>query len=158
MGLLALAQGNIDEARSLIHKSLDLFAGFTTGWDIVQSNVFLGEAAAAAGDLPEARRIYLETLPMAMEVHVMSLVMDILIGLADLAAWSGEVQQALELAIFVGNNKASTQITKDRASLLETQVGVQLTSHQIQKAKKRAKAQKLETIVAEILGEEITPI
>lgn len=157
MGLAALAQGNIAEAQSLIHKSLELFAGVVTGWDIVQSYVYLAEAVVAVGDLSEARRIYLETLPMAMEIRVMSLVLDILVGLADLDARSGEAQRALELAIFAMNHASSTQMAKDRADLLKTQVEAQLASHQIQKAKERAKTQTLETIVAEVLGEEHDP-
>ena len=157
MGLAALAQDNIAEAQSLINKSLEIFVGVVTGWDIVQSRVYLAEAAAAAGDLSEAGRIYLETLPQAMEVRVMSLVMDILIGLAELDARSSKAQRALELSLFVRDHTASTQMAKDRAGLLGARVEAQLDNYQIQTAKERAEIQTLETIVAEILGEELAP-
>lgn len=157
LGLAELAQGNITKARSLIQKSLDLFAGFIIGWDLVQSYVFLGEAAAAAGDWSAARKIYLETLPLAMEVRAIPLVLDILIGLVDLDVRSGEVQRALEFSIFVMNHTSSTQEAKDRADRLAAQAEDQLTRPQTKISRDRANKQSLEAIVAEILGEELTP-
>jgi hypothetical protein len=62
-----MAQGDIPEARSRIQKSLDLFAGFITGWDVVQSHIYLGDAAAAVGDADQARSINLNALDLAKE-------------------------------------------------------------------------------------------
>ncbi|MGD2049828.1 MAG: helix-turn-helix domain-containing protein [Chloroflexota bacterium] len=157
MGLAALAQGNIDEAKILIHKSLEIFAGVVTGWDIVQSHAYLAKAAAAAGDLSEARQIYLEALPKAKEIRVMSLVLDILVGLAELDAGSGETQRALELSIFAMNHASSNQMAKDRADQIAAQAKDQLTEHQIHLIRERAKTQSLETIIADTLGEDLVP-
>ena len=157
MGLAALAQGNIDEAKSLIHKSLEIFAGVVTGWDIVQSHAYLAKAAAAAGDLSEARQIYLEALPKAMEIRVMSLVLDILVGLAELDARSGETKRALELSVFAMNHASSTQMAKDRAVQIAAQAEDQLTEHQIHLIREWAETQSLETIIADTLGEDLVP-
>ncbi|HRV93698.1 MAG TPA: helix-turn-helix domain-containing protein, partial [Anaerolineae bacterium] len=97
LGLAALAQGKLPEAETLIHYSLDTFNEFVTGWDIVLSLIYFGEIKAAAGDFLEARRVFLETLPMALDVQAIPLALDALIGLAHLAARAGQAEQALEL-------------------------------------------------------------
>ncbi len=56
LGLLAPAQGDFTQAQTPIRKSLDLFAGFLTGWDVVRSLLCLGEAVSAAGDTSELKQ------------------------------------------------------------------------------------------------------
>jgi hypothetical protein len=41
---LALVQGDIATARIYLHKSLQTFAGFSIGWDVVRTLIYLGEA------------------------------------------------------------------------------------------------------------------
>jgi tetratricopeptide (TPR) repeat protein len=151
LGLLALARGDIAEAQSLLRKSLDLFAEFVTGWDIVQSLVYLGEAAAAADDPSEARRIYLDALQLAMEVHVISLALDALTGLAHLQAGAGQAEGALELLLCVLSHPSSTQETKDRAGQLRAQLETQLTPGQVAAAQERARAVTFDALVTELL-------
>lgn len=157
LGLLNLAQGNIAEAQSLIRQSLELFAEFVTGWDIIQSLVSLAEATVAAGDLAEARRIYLDALQLGAEAQATPLMLDSLIGLAELDAEAGQARWALQLALMVRNHAASTQETRDRAALLETQLVTQLTDEQCQAARKRAGKQSLPIVLEEILGENLIP-
>jgi predicted ATPase/transcriptional regulator with XRE-family HTH domain len=155
LGSVDLALGNIDEAQSNIRKSLDLFNEFTTGWDIIQSLVFLGDAAAAGGDSATARRIYLDTLPMAMEHRIIPLVLDVLLGMTGLLVQDGELQRALGISIFILNHNASTQITKDLASQLAAEMEMQLKIPQLEEAREWCKAQTLEMIVDELLLQEL---
>jgi paraquat-inducible protein B len=135
-----------------LHKSLDLFTEFVTGWDIVQSLVYLGQATAAAGDSFEARRIYLDALYLALEAQATSLAPDALVGLAHLQARAGEAQQALELSICVLSHSASTQEAKDRAQQLRTQLESQLTPQQVESVQARTQAKTFAALVTELLN------
>ncbi len=152
LGLAALAQGDITEAQALIRKSLDLFTDFVTGWDIVQSLVYLGEATATAGDSSEAWRIYLDALQMAMEVQVISLALDALTGLAGLQARTGQAEQALALSMCVLSHSASTQEAKDRAQQLRVQLESQLTPQQVAAVQERVQAITFDALVTELLN------
>jgi tetratricopeptide (TPR) repeat protein len=152
LGLAALAQDKIPEAETLIHYSLDVFNEFVTGWDIVLSLVYLGEIKAAAGDLLEARRLFLEALPMALEVQAIPLALDALIGLAYLAARAGQAEQALALSSCVSCHPASTQEAKDQAAQLGADLEAQLTTEQLEAVQARAQAKSLEVTVRELLN------
>ncbi len=132
LGLAALAQGKLAEAEAFIHKSLDVFKDFVTRWDIVLSLVYLGEIKAAAGDFLEARRIFLETLPMALKFQAIPLALDVLVGLAYLAAQAGQAEQAVELSMCVLCHPASTQEAKERAEQLIAELEPQLTPEQLE--------------------------
>jgi predicted ATPase/transcriptional regulator with XRE-family HTH domain len=151
LGLLALVKGDPVAAQSYIHKSLDLFAGHITGWDVVQSLVYLGEATAAAGELLEARRIFVDTLRGAMEAQTAPLAMDALTGLAKLQARAGQAEQALEFSAHVLCHPASTQQAKDSAAQVGQQLKSQLTPQQAEAAQARAQAKSLENLMAELL-------
>jgi tetratricopeptide (TPR) repeat protein len=155
LGLAALAQGDVTAAQSLIYKSLDVFAGYVTGWDIVQSLVYLGEAVAAAGNWPAARRTFLDALHLAQQAQATSLAMDALVGLAELAAQAGQAGQAVELSMRVSGHPASTQAAKDRAEHLRAQLESQLAPQQTEAVQARAQIQSLDALVAELLAAEL---
>jgi tetratricopeptide (TPR) repeat protein len=151
LGLLALAQGRFVDAQSLIRKSLDLFAGFIAGWDVVRSLVYLGETMAAAGDPSAARRIFLDALRQAVEVRTYSLALEALIELAYLEARAGDAGQALEMSKCVLLHSASTREAKDRAEQLCAQLESQLTPQQVESAYASAEDGPFEEIVERML-------
>jgi predicted ATPase len=154
LGLLKMNQGEIDQAQILFHKSLEYFAEYTSGWDIVQSLVYLGQAAALAGEFSEAQRIYLEALPQGMEANAISIVMDILIGLAELQLLDGENEGAYKLANYVFRHPSATQAAKDRASQLVKGSQARLSPEQFKSVDQWVENQSLQDLVGEILGEE----
>lgn len=156
LGLVKMNQGEISEAQSLFQESLEYFAEFTSGWDIVQTLVYLGQAATIAGDYPEARRIYLEALPQGMQANAISIVMDILVGLAELHLGAGEAESAYRLSSYALLHHSSTQEAKDRAGQLLEGARANLTADQIQTGDRWAGNQTLQNIVREVLGEEYT--
>jgi ATP/maltotriose-dependent transcriptional regulator MalT len=115
LGLAALAQGDAQAAQTLLRKSLDVFAEFVIGWDIVQSLIYLGEAAGAAGDLAEARRILLDARAQARAARTVPLELDALVALAELQMRTGAVPEALEAAAFVLRHPLSMYEAKERA-------------------------------------------
>jgi predicted ATPase/transcriptional regulator with XRE-family HTH domain len=154
LGLLALAQANPSEAKSNLQKSIAIFAEFITGWDIARSMIYLGETAIAAGELLEAERIFVETLPITMDAKAWPLVMDILVGLAELYSQTGKVEQAGKLSSYALQHYASIAETKNRAVRVAQASEDRSPDGQFKKISEWAKGQSLESIVSEILGEE----
>jgi tetratricopeptide (TPR) repeat protein len=155
MGLLALAQGDITEAQALFQKSLDTFAGFLTGWDVVRTLIHMAEAAAMAGDPLEARRIYLEGLKIALEAQATSLILDNLVGLAELQAQAGEAEEAFALSQKVLEHSASTFDARLRAGIVSSATESGLTNAQIEAARAWANDHSLDAIAVNILGGEL---
>jgi hypothetical protein len=122
-----------------------------TGWDIVQSLVYLGEATAVAGDSCEARRIFLEALRLAMEAQIPPLALDALLGLAHLEAEAGNAEQALALSRCVSTHPASTHEAKERAQSLSALLGSQLPPHRVEAVQAQARARSFDATVAELL-------
>jgi hypothetical protein len=117
--------------------------------------VYLGEAVAAAGNWPAARRTFLDALHLAQQGQATSLAMDALVGLAELAAQAGQAGQAAELCMRVSSHPASTQAAKDRAAHLRAQLESQLAPQQIEAVQTRAQVQSLDALVAELLAAEL---
>ncbi len=145
LGLVALARGNLSEAEALLQQSLNIFNEFVTGWDIVRSLTCLGQVKAAAGNLAEARRIFLQTLPMGLEIQAIPLALDALVGLAELQAQTGQVDQALEFLTCVLHHPAGIHETRNRAGQLVVQLEARLSPCQLE----QAQAKPLEMIVQE---------
>lgn len=142
--LAALAQGKLDQAESLIDKSLAVFREIVTGYDIVLCNIYLGEIKAAQNDTDEAKRLFKESARMANELGVLTLVMDALIGLAGVHAQLGEIPRALELALCVREHSASTEVAKSRAEQLLAALSPRIRPQQLKAAQVRIRAKGLE--------------
>jgi tetratricopeptide (TPR) repeat protein len=101
LGMVKNATGDLKAARSFLQKSLDTFGDYIIGWDIARTLTYLGETARLSGDLNKARKIYTEALHGSRDAQSMPLMLDSLVGLAQLALQTGMPELALELSVFV---------------------------------------------------------
>jgi tetratricopeptide (TPR) repeat protein len=115
LGLVKMAQGKLDQAVSLFQTSIETFGDYFTGWDIAKSWVFLAEAALRSGDLQQAQRAHRQALRLSREAESVPLMLDALIGLAQLDLKTGQHARAYEIAHLVLHDAASVQESKDRA-------------------------------------------
>jgi predicted ATPase/transcriptional regulator with XRE-family HTH domain len=113
-GLVALAEGQLTEARNLFDRSARIYIELDARWDLARAYIFTGDTALAAGDYSEARCLYENTLPLALEVRAMPLVLDVFIGLARCYLARGEAEKALELLAFGADQVACTPETMQR--------------------------------------------
>ncbi len=96
-GRVALSQGDVATAYSLIEESLALYRA--QGWraDMVEVLVVFGQVAAAQGDHAEAQSLYEESLALAREVGSKRVIPTSLEGLAAVVAVQGEPTWAARL-------------------------------------------------------------
>jgi predicted ATPase/transcriptional regulator with XRE-family HTH domain len=157
LGLVNMTQGNFSEAQSQLNKSLELFTEFTVGWDIVQSLIYLGEAATLTGETSNAQELFLDALHQAMEAKTIPLLIDSIIGLANLQIKAGKAEKGLKLASYAQQHPAATKVSKDRADQLVNKSEEELTVMEINSVKEWIQTQSLESLLEETLGEEFAP-
>lgn len=116
LGAITLAHGDIAEARMHLNHSLDIYRGYVTGYDLVYTNLYLGECAAAEGDDAEAERIYLDSIREASALRVDALAQEAAAGLAALRLRQGRTDEALRLADAVLAHPTTTHETAARAA------------------------------------------
>ena len=148
LGLVKMAQGELEEAKSLFRTSIETFGDYFFGWDIAKSWVYLGEAVFRSGDLVEARRAYLEALRLSKEADASPLMLDALTGLAQLSLQSREYEQAFQISLFVVNQSARTQKTRDWADQIVQSAQKCLDDKQVQAMRKSLSDQSLNEIVS----------
>jgi predicted ATPase/transcriptional regulator with XRE-family HTH domain len=133
LGLVELAQANYHEAKSLIQKSLDLFNELGMRWDIIQSLINLGQTHTGLGDLAQARRIFLDAIPQAIEINAIPLVVEDLFGLACIHETEQNWEAANHLLNFVRNQPSGTEQIKEQAKKMAARLELILKPDQISK-------------------------
>lgn len=133
----------------MLRKSLEIFNGFVIGWDIVRSQIYLGDARRAAGDLDGARAILREALDGALAAHAVPLAIDALAALAGLVQPADPVVAA-GLVAYVLQHPMATYESRERVEGLWARDTATLPEAQLAAAQQWATAQTLET-VAEVV-------
>jgi hypothetical protein len=128
-----------------------VFHEFLTGWDIVQSYIYLGEIKVARNDTRVAEWIFIQSVQCGMEIPTFPLVLDPLIALVGLRTQSGEIERALELVLIVLNHSAVIQETRNRTAHLCTELETQLSQQQVESVKARADAETFEDVLGDVL-------
>ena len=151
LGLVNLAEGQFNEARVHLLNSLEIFGEFAVGWDIARSLAYLGDAAMLVGNYPEARKHYQDALQSAVEAKAMPIALDALLGLGNLQAQAGKVEQPLLLGYYIQNHASSEEETIRRAEELIAALEPKLSSVQIEARRVLAGKKSFDMMVKEAL-------
>jgi hypothetical protein len=116
----------------------------------------LGGAVCALGEYERAGSCFYEALQLAAEIGADPLALEILTGVASLAAKDQrqDATRAARLFAFVHHHPASDGPTKGRAERGLTEVASHLPPESLTEAREWAADQKLATVLAEVLGQE----
>jgi hypothetical protein len=145
---VAFAQGEHAEAKRLHEESLALSREIGNKRGIAISLNHLSRVSCALGAYDAAWQSFNEALKAAMEIGAVSLALDVLIGLAELTARSGDQVRAVEMLVLPLRHPAGEQRTKDRAGRLLTELASQLPIDVVAAAQERGQARTLASIVA----------
>jgi predicted ATPase len=144
IGAVARSQGAYATAQYCFRESIAMFREIGDYWSVTRALINLGETSAAIGDGAEARRAYGDAWRMANDAQTVPAALDVLMGMAALAAKEQAAGPALELTGYVLNHPLSARDVRARAERL----------HQtLSPAPAPAPARPIEAVVAEVLGE-----
>ena len=151
LGMLALAQGDAQQAIQYVQQAMDTFKGYVIGWDIAKSLILLGAADTRLGEFSAARDTFREAVRQALDCHSIPLVLDAVLGLADWHARAGELEWALVLVSHVLEHPSSVHETRESAHQLAAGLKGGLSDVQIQAARNSARELSLSEIASKLL-------
>lgn len=152
-GAVELARGNIEAAKTHLAQSLDAYRGFVTGYDLLHTNIHLGECALAEGDDVAAGRILADALREARAEGIEALTLQAVVGLVELKLRRGRHAEALGLAVAVMNQPVANYEVKTRASAVRVAARGHLDDAQGVAAEEWGRALSLEEMVKAVLGD-----
>ena len=152
LGMVKTAQGQYGEAQSLLEQSSALCKEIGEQGNLAQTLNHLGVALLRAGDKDGARRQFLDALSVANNMQLIPVLMDALMGVAEIQAFEGSLESALEILILISENPSSSRATKIRAEKLQSEIKSQLLPPRVRNIKTKANQKTLEFAVTEILG------
>jgi tetratricopeptide (TPR) repeat protein len=151
LGKIAQMQEKHEQAVVMFRKSLEIFTELGGSWFVARVLTEMGISLLALGDEAEAGRVWRESLHTATDIHGIPVALEALAGFASLQAKQGDKEHALELLLFVLNHPASLQVTKNRASALQSQLETQITPSEVEAIQIQVKEKTFEAIVEEAL-------
>lgn len=137
LGLTFLIKGETDEALHYLIKSLDLFTGFTTGWDLIRSNIFIGEVYRVKKEYAQARQIFQDAVRQALNYQSNVLALDATASLALVNLVDGHPNVAFEMAQLVLSESRTTHFVRERAEKILYEARNRLDIEEIEKATER---------------------
>jgi predicted ATPase len=144
---VALQNGEYDQAVLLAQEGLSQAKKVDNVYVAAMCLNCLGQAAGAKGNAVEAQNYHRHAIRMAWETGQFSLVLDNLIGLAELELKGEQMQSAGELLAIAIHHPSTCAIDRERAERLFVQLESQLTPEAVAAAQK----QSLEAVVERIL-------
>lgn len=152
LGLVKTAQGQYQDARSLLQESAALFKEIGEQGSLAQTFTHMGSALLRSGDKVAARRNFLDALSIAREMQTLPILLDALVGEAEIQALDGAIESAVEILTVVSQNSSSSLATRRRAEGLHTTLISQLPAQRVRTLKAKLDRKTTESIVLEILG------
>jgi predicted ATPase/transcriptional regulator with XRE-family HTH domain/Tfp pilus assembly protein PilF len=153
LGLVKTAQGQFDDAQTLLQESMALWKEIGEQGNLAQTLTHMGTALLKAGDNANARSYFLNALSMAREMQTLPVLLDALVGEAEIQALEGAFESALEIVMAVSQNTSSSLATRKRAEQLRSDLLSKVPTQRVKaiKAKLNHKTT-IDTLTQDILS------
>jgi tetratricopeptide (TPR) repeat protein len=149
LGRLHQTLAQYDEAQRYFQDSITLWREIGTQAELAGTLNSLGETFRQIGDHATARRCFHEALALAVEIQVMPVALEAVLGFAALQLEAQTPKEALVLVRAVLQNPSPTYQTKERANNLLTKIEADPPSAQLPSP--TSSTTSFETLVAELL-------
>jgi len=112
----------------------------------------MGSALLKAGDQEAARKYFFEAISIAREMQTLPVLLDALVGEAEIQARQGEVESALEIVTAVSQNHSSSLATKTRAEQLRSDLISRIPTHRVKTITAKIGQETVDSLVRGILS------
>ncbi|NDJ33662.1 MAG: tetratricopeptide repeat protein [Chloroflexi bacterium] len=153
LGALAEDQLDLAGARAYYEQSLAIAGEIGVKTGIAFALINLGSVSLLLKQLDEARSYFRQALQQSHAIGATPEVLAALGGFARVHAARGETQQAAELAGLVTSHPSVDRQTSDTMEEMLTTLREQAAEEAVSAALEKGKARALETVVAELLGD-----
>jgi tetratricopeptide (TPR) repeat protein len=152
LGLVGAAQGEYDDARDLLDKSIALWDEIGEQGSFAHSLNHLGSVWKQIGNTQMARKHYLDALRVAVNAQITPVLLDSLIGEAEIQMLEGKVESALEILLAVSQSSSLPRATLDRAERLRSECESKLLGERIREIGTRVESEHLTSLAYELLS------
>jgi tetratricopeptide (TPR) repeat protein len=152
LGQVKTAQGQYDEAQSSLQESIALFKEIGEHGSLAQTLTHMGFALLRAGDKVAARTYFWDALSIAREMQTLPVLLEALVGEAEIQVLEGVIESALEILMAVGQNSSSSLATKTRAEQLRSDLISRLPAQRVKAIKAKIHHKTIDTLVQDILS------
>jgi predicted ATPase/transcriptional regulator with XRE-family HTH domain len=151
LGWVAQAQDKHNRALDSLRRSLQIFTELGSHWDVARTLSDIAQSTFALGNASEARRLWRESLHLAMDTQGLLAAIDAIVGIAGMEAKEGNTQKALELVTVVLNHPAATQEARNQAQAMQGILASQLTPKQFEDIQSHAKKRSFQALIDDLL-------
>jgi tetratricopeptide (TPR) repeat protein len=151
LGLVKTAQCQYEDAQSLLHESIALYREIGEQGSLAQTLTRMGSALLQVGDQEVARKYYVDALAIAREMQTLPVLLDALVGEAEIQARQGAVESALSIVTAVSQNHSSSLATKTRAEQLRSDLLSQIPTQRVKTLKTKIDHKTIDSLVTDIL-------
>jgi tetratricopeptide (TPR) repeat protein len=151
LGLVKTAQAQYEEAQSLLKESMDLYKEIGERGSLAQTLTHMGFALLKGGDQDVAQKYFVNAISIAREMQTLPVLLEALVGEAEIQARQGAVASALEIVTAVGQNHSSSLATKTRAEELRLDLLSQLPAPYVKALKAKSNPTTIDSLVSDIL-------
>lgn len=129
LGEIAQQQGDFPRATGHYEQMLALVEQIGDERGQSQAHVGMGRAALATGDLPKARQAYQRALQQGLAMQAAPLILEALLGIAQLWRAMGEAERALELVGYIlAQAECDTELRQTVEATFQTDFAAYATS------------------------------
>jgi tetratricopeptide (TPR) repeat protein len=111
----------------------------------------MGNLALIQRNLKGARHYFTEALKTAMEIEVIPLALDILVGIAELSAQEGDSQLAIELLTFTLEHSGTEKQTQEQGTQLKIKIETEKSSDETQSFQRFSNTTSLQEVVNQLV-------
>jgi predicted ATPase/transcriptional regulator with XRE-family HTH domain len=152
LALVEQEQGRHEEAIEAFQKSRSILNDLGARWDEARVLGDMGRSIVALGKITDAENTWRMSIQIASEVKGTSLVLESILGFANVRAKQGNSELAYELLLVVLNHPATVQETRERAAKLSAELERRLTMQEVNSIQARIEKRDFDALVAEILN------
>ena len=135
LGDVEKALGNLPDAKKHYTESLSISEQIEDRRSMAFTFNSLGGLALLQCELEQAADYYQIAFQTAMEIEVIPLAIDILMGIAALHVGEKKYHQAIELIVLAQNHASAEKQTQNRANQLQTEIEAVLSKAKVQQIK-----------------------
>jgi predicted ATPase/DNA-binding XRE family transcriptional regulator len=150
LGLVKQSLGEQAEGQQLLEDSISIWREIGDLGSMARSLNNLGNVFLAKNQPLEAEKCFRQALSVAKNAGLVPVMLDALIGEAEIRAANGEINSAFESAWVVSQHPATSHATRTRAGDMRANMEMQLAQDEITSIK--ANKSTLESILQEILA------
>jgi ATP/maltotriose-dependent transcriptional regulator MalT len=151
LGQVAVYSGDYANARQLYDESLIICRQTGDRGNIANHSAALGVIAMIQGNHAQPRRHLLESLQEGIAIGAPPIILNSMMGIAELFMRQGNLTPAVRLAALIVNHPASHAETKERAGLLLTHLEAKLFAADLKIAFQQGARDDLDTAAARLV-------